>query len=125
MRFERRCRRKGIYTSHARRQFEAWHDNVLVTCASALGGNNRRIISLCNFIYHSYETFVPAVLVIGWFRGAGIPISGISNARVGETWLSIGNAGEIERQFERGDEDVQRRERLNSSHTFESFCRKV
>ena len=101
---------KRIHSPGTRWDLEAWNNDILIAGTSTLRSNDRGVVCLCDFVHHAYKSFIPAISRHRRHRRHARDIgdfSGIADTSIRETWLVVGNAGDIEREFESGDEDIE------------------
>ena len=89
---------RGRDSGHGR-QHIAVDKDVIVGASSSFGSYNVRIVGQRDLVHDAHQALVPAVLVV-------VLCIGHPQRCVGETRLLVRNAGEVEGQLQRGDQDV-------------------
>ena len=89
-----------------RGQGVAVDQDILVTGTTAFSRDDVHIVGFGDFVDYADKTLVPAVFVVRGFLGGWIGGRGVARSDVAETWLCIGDPGQVEGQGERGDDDV-------------------
>lgn len=81
-----------------------------------------RVVGGCDFVHYAHEALLPSILVVVRRRGR---VGWVPSRGVGEAWLCVWDAGQVECHAQLGDDDVQLREGPDFSPPLEGLVAQV